>query len=129
METIQQAKEIAEQILEMTKALVLTGEKEQEEAEAEAYSVLMDEREPLVYELTDLREKIDSEEAASQEFAEIVKIISEITNLDKKNAALAEHMLESVQLSYKEVKQGQRINAVYNPIQGNEVSSTINIKQ
>jgi len=129
MEAIKQAKEVAEQILQMTKTLVLTGAKNQEEAEVEAYFILMDEREPLVDELSDLREQIDDEEKKSNEFAEVVKIISEITELDKKNVKLMEQMRKSVQSSYKEVKQGQRINEGYNPLPGNEVSSTINIKQ
>jgi hypothetical protein len=129
MEAIRQAKEAAEEILEMTKALVLTGAKEREEEEVEAYALLMDEREPLINELADLREQIDGEERETPEFAEVVQIILEITALDKKNAELMERVRESIQLSYKGVKQGQRISAGYNPLQGDEASITINIKQ
>ena len=129
MEAIKQAEEIARQILEMTNALTLTGEKENEETEIEAYSLLMDEREPLVDELTDLRHQIDDDEAASPEFAQVLKIIAQITDLDKKHSESMNLMRDSVQSSYKEVKQGQRINEGYNPLPGNEVSSTINIKQ
>lgn len=108
---------------------MLTGDKEKEEAEAEAYSVLMDEREPLVDELSDLNEQIDSEERKTAEFAEFAEIISKITALDKRNMAIMEKMCAAVQSSYKEVKQGQRINAGYNPLPGDGVSSIINIKQ
>jgi len=128
MEALQQARELSGQILEMTASLVLTGAKEFEEAEVEAYLLLLDEREPLVDELTDLKNQLGSSELSSAEFEEIKKIISEITEIDKKHIKIMEHMRNGVQESYKEVKQGQRIHAGYNPLPGNEVSSTINVK-
>jgi len=130
MDTIKQAQEIAEKILEMTKELQLTGEKENEEVEVLAYTFLMDERELLVDELTDLRQQIDETETASPEFAKVNEIISEIMALDKKNTEIIGKMREAVQMSYKEIKQGQRIQAGYNAYSNDEASSsTINIKQ
>jgi len=128
MDTLKLASELAEQILEMTKALVLSGEKENEEEETEAYINLLDEREVLIDELTDLRQQIDDEEAASSEFDKIKKTISEITELDKKHIRYMEKIRKGVQSSYREIKQGQRIHKGYNPLPGNEVSSTINVK-
>jgi len=129
MEAIKQARELAEEILNMTKALVLTGIKDKAEEEAEAYATLMDEREPLIDELSDLGGQLDEEERSTPEFEELVQIIKEITTLDKKNVETVKKMHESAQSSYKEVKQGQRINAGYNPLPSDEASSTINIKQ
>lgn len=127
MEQIKQAKELADQILEQTQALVLTGAKELEEQESEAYAMLMDEREPLIDELTDLRYQISETEAASTEFEEIKKVIAQITDLDKKHIKVIEHMRKNAQASYKEVKQGQRIHAGYNPLPGNEISRKFNV--
>lgn len=128
MEPLKQAAEIAAQILEKTKALVLTGAKEQEETEVEAYVALLEEREPLIDELTDLRQQIDENELSSAEFEKIKKIIAQIADLDKKHVAIIEHLHKGAQASYKEVKQGQRIHAGYNPLPGNEVSSRVDIK-
>ena len=128
MEALIQAKELADQILEMTLALVLTGAKENEEAEAEAYFALVEDREPLIEELTDLRLQIGEREAASEEFEEIKKVINQITALDKSHLNTMEHLHKNVRTSYKEIKQGQRIHAGYNPLPGNEVSSKFDVR-
>lgn len=129
MNTLAQAKELADRILQMTRGAALTGQKEDAEQEVEAFSVLMDEREPLIEELSDLRLRIDQTEAASAEFEEIRKVIAQITEIDKKHTIIMERFRENAHASYKEIKQGQRIHAGYNPLPGNEVSSKINIKQ
>jgi hypothetical protein len=130
METpLERAKELAEQIYELTKALVLTGEKEQEEAEVEAYTILLDEREPLIEELTDLRQQMDESEVSSPEFEEIKQTIAKITELDKMHLRFMQHKHKGAQASYKEIKIGQRIHAGYNPLPGNEVSSKFDVKQ
>ncbi|MCL2225214.1 MAG: hypothetical protein FWB96_09650 [Defluviitaleaceae bacterium] len=128
MEPLKQAKELVEQILLMTQGLVLTGVRDAGEEESEAYSLLMDEREPLIDELTDLRTKIDDTEAASAEFEAITQTIQQITALDKKHIAVMERLHKNVQSSYKDVKQGQRIHAGYNPVPDNEYSSKIDLK-
>jgi len=120
MGTLKRAKELVDEILELTQKIVLTGEKENAEAEADAFSELIYEREPLIDELTDLRLQIDTEEAASLEFEEIKKIITHL--------AIMEKLRNSAQKSYKGVKQGQRIHAGYNPLQGDEASSKFDIK-
>jgi hypothetical protein len=129
METLRLAKELSGKILSLTKALVLTGEKEKADAEAEAYSALMDEREPLVNELTDLRLQIDEAEAASAEFAEIKKVITQITDIDKQHLAVMERLRQDAQKSYRGVKQGQRIHVGYNPLSGDEAPSRIDVTQ
>jgi Asp-tRNA(Asn)/Glu-tRNA(Gln) amidotransferase C subunit len=129
MDVLNQAKELADKILELTRALVLTRDKDSRDAEVEAYVALMDEREPLVEELSDLRLQLDETETASPEFSEITKVIAQITDLDKKHLTVMEDYHKTVQNSYKGVKQGQRIHAGYKPLPGNEVSSTFDIKQ
>jgi hypothetical protein len=128
MEVLARAEELVDEILEMTKALTLTGDKEQREAEVTAYALLMEEREPLVDELTELRQQITDEEAASAEFTAITETIARITALDKKHVKFMGELRDDTQTSYKEVKLGQRIHAGYNPLPGNEVSSVFDIK-
>jgi len=127
MEVLTQAKEVADAILEMMEGFTLTGDKEKEDAEAEAYIALIDEREPLVEELTDLRQQISDEEFATLEFEEIKKVIEKITALDKKYMEGIRHHHKNAQASYREIKQGQRIFAGYNPLPGDEVSSKFNV--
>jgi hypothetical protein len=129
MENLKHAKELAEQILEMTRELTLSGEKENEALDVENYLALLDEREPLVDELSDLRLQISDEEASSAEFIQIKKIISMITEMDKKHIAHMETIRKDVQSSYKGIKQGQRIHKGYSPLPGDEVSSKIDMKQ
>jgi hypothetical protein len=128
MDALTQAKELADKILELTRALVLTGDKDSRDAEAEDYIALMDEREPLVDELSDLRLQLDETETASPEFSAITKVIAQITDLDKRHLAVMEDYHKTVQNSYKGVKQGQRIHAGYNPMQGDEASSKFDIR-
>jgi hypothetical protein len=113
----------------MTQAVSVTGEKETEAVEAETYANLMNEREPLVDELTDLRLQISQEEAATPEFEEITQAIKKITALDKAHLAVMEKLHAKTQKSYKGVKQGQRMFSGYNPLPGTEVPSTVDIKQ
>lgn len=129
MDTLIRAKELAEQILEITKSLVLTGIKENAETELEEYINVYDEREPLIEELTDLRQKLDENESQLPQFAEIVKILSQVTAMDKRNEATMAEMCKGAQASYKEVKQGQRLNAGYNPISGDVISGGFDTKQ
>jgi len=129
MDALEQAKNIADQILEMTKALVFSGEKEQEEDDVEAYAYLLEDREPLVHRLTALREEISKERAASEDFAAIRKVLDEIADLDKKHIAFMENLRNDAKESFKDVKQGQRIHMGYNPLPGNEVSSVFDVKQ
>jgi hypothetical protein len=129
MEAINQAREIAEEILEMTKSFVITGDKSQQEEDVEVFLALLEDREPLIDELSDIRQQLDDDELASPEFAEVVKILNQVTELNKKHMEEMENMRQSVQGSYKEIKQGQRIHAGYNPLPGNEVSSKFDIKK
>lgn len=128
-ESLKAAGELADQILQMTESLVLTGKRENEDEEVESYVNLMDEREPLIEELTDLRQQIADEEAASDEFARIKRTIEQITELDKKHLEFMQKKYKQVQGSYKEIKQGQRIHAGYNPLPGNEALGSFDIKQ
>jgi len=128
-DALQQAKELADEILEMTKELFLTGEQEREEEEVESYVNLMEEREPLVEHLTELKLMIDETMANSEEFAAIQKTIAEITELDKRHLEFMERKLKVVKDSYQKVKLGQRLQTGYNPLPGNEIPSRLDIKQ
>ena len=127
METLALARELADEIYRLSKLLGITGDKENEEAELEAYYNHLEEREPLVEELLDLKLQIDEDEAKSPEFLEIKKVIEKITELDKKHLDFVEKIHKTVQASYKEVKQGQRINSVYNSLSSSEMASQFDI--
>lgn len=128
-DTLQLTKELVDSILEMTKALVFTGEKDLEEQEVDSYVALLDERDPLIAQLEEIQPLIEPEMKNSAEFAEIKKVLAEIRRLDEKHLAFIEEKHKKAQGSYKEIKQGQRIHAGYNPLPGNEVSSKFDIKQ
>ncbi|MCL2387120.1 MAG: hypothetical protein FWC89_06160 [Defluviitaleaceae bacterium] len=129
MEDLTRAKELADQILAMTRALVLTGEKDNEIAEVDAYSDLMEDREPLISELTDIKQILNEEDLSSAEYAEIKKTITQITDLDQAQMNTIEHMYKVAKASFKDVKQGQRIHKGYHPLPGDEVSSKFDMKQ
>ena len=113
MDILKEANELTSAILEMTKALVLTGQKEQEEAEVEAYAKLVEEREPLINKLIELKKGVDAVMASSPEFEAICQTISEISDLDRGHLDSIESMYDAVQASHKEVKSGQRIHNAY----------------
>ncbi|MCL1863212.1 MAG: hypothetical protein FWF78_06580 [Defluviitaleaceae bacterium] len=127
MDTLAHAKELADEIFEMTNSLGLTGEKQNEEAELEAYFNLLDEREPLIDELLELKLQIDDTEAATPEFEAIKNVIAQITEADKKHLEFVQKIHSTVQASYKEVKLGQRINKGYSSFSGEEVASKFDI--
>jgi hypothetical protein len=114
--------------LELTKALVLTGAEEAEEQEIAAYATLMEEREPLVAKLTELKQEIDSEMLSSPEFAAIRQAIQAIADLDSRHLAIISRMREHVQKSHKEVKIGQRIHAGYVDLAPDSTSRRFDIK-
>jgi chromosome condensin MukBEF ATPase and DNA-binding subunit MukB len=129
MEDLSRAKEVAEQILAMTRRLVLTGEKEHEASETESYIDLLENREPLIEELTDLKQTMDKSDVASPQFAEIQQIIAQITEHEKTHTRIMQQMHTAAKASYRDIKQGQRIHTGYNPLPGSELSSRFDIKQ
>ena len=113
---LKKAKEIVDEIYKVTKKLVLTGERSNEESETEYYANLMDLREPLVEELVKLKSKFDSKMIASAEFSEIRKTLEDIRALDMGHLRYIEHIRSNVQGSYRDVKQGQKIHSGYQSI-------------
>ena len=127
MDTLKQAKQLADDILDMTRRVVISGESEKSEVDAEAYSALLDDREPLIFELTDLRLQISDEEVATEQFVAICNTLSQVAEIEKNHIAVIERLRGNAQSSYKGVKQGQRIAAGYNHMPQDEASSKINI--
>ena len=113
MDILKEASELTQAILKMTEELILTGVKEQEEAEVEAYAKLMEEREPLINKLTELKKGVDAVMASSPEFAAIRQTIEKISEADKSNLSRIESMYEGVQGSHKDIKVKQRIHNAY----------------
>jgi hypothetical protein len=128
METLQKAKELADKILSITSALVLTGADEQEESDIAAYAKMVEEREPLIAELTELKQSIDNEMAASEEFAAIVHTIDDIAKLDEEHLDFMENVREAVQGALRKVKHGQKIHEGYQALPPESTSRRFDIK-
>jgi SepF-like predicted cell division protein (DUF552 family) len=129
METLQKAQELADKIFRITSALVLTGADEQEESDIAAYAKMVEDREPLIAELTELKQSIDEEMAASEEFAAVAQTISDITKLDEKHTDFMENMREAVQAALRKVKHGQKIHEGYQALPPETTSRRFDIKQ
>ena len=126
---LKKAKEVVDEIYKMTQALVLTGSRDSEEAETEAYANLMELREPMVHELVQLKSKIDLEMKATAEFAEIRRTLEDIRTLDTDHLRHIEEIQTNVQDSYKDVKHGQRVHAGYQSIDDDSASRMFDKKQ
>jgi uncharacterized protein YfbU (UPF0304 family) len=120
MNALQAAQETLNEILQLTLNLHFTGQKEQEEAEVDAYVAHIEAREPLVKKLTELKPQIDTQ---SPEFPLLQQMITDIASLDKKHSESMAHLRDAVSSSLKEVKSGQKLNTAYHIFDGNEVGS------
>jgi len=129
MDTLKEARTFAKAILELTKELEFSGDKENEEAEIEAYAKVMEERQPLVDKLMELKKEIDSVKQSSPEFGEIKQIIGSIADLDKKHHTFLNNIKNSVQQSHKIIKQGQKIHEGYMDLPPDSESCRFDIKQ
>jgi len=110
---LKQAKEIADNILNMTKAVIITGFDDVQEAEVEAYANLMEKREPLVQQLAELKKEIDAAMASSPEFEEIQQTISRIAEIDNANLTYVERMSEDMKVAMRKIKGGQKVYQGY----------------
>jgi len=128
MDALQQAQSLADKILALTKALVLTGEEEQEEADIEAYAKMVEAREPLIKEMMALRPQIDDAAQETEEFAVIVKTIDDIAALDDEHHEFMENVREAVQGALRKVKHGQKVHAGYQALPPDSTSHRFDIK-
>ena len=129
MDILKEATELTSSILKMTQALVITGQKAQEEAEVEAYATLMEAREPLINKLVELKKGIDTVMMSSPEFVAIKQTIEKISELDKVHLSSIKSMIEVVQASHKDVKTGQRIHNAYVGLPSDSTSHRFDITQ
>jgi len=113
MDSVKQAQELANKIYSITKALVLTGDIEHEEAEISAYANMVEAREPLVRKLAALQESIDESARETDEFAAVLDTIHDITAINEQHDDFIENMREAVQGAIRKVKHGQKIHAGY----------------
>ena len=129
MDILKEADDLVNAILKMTKDLKFTGQKEQEEADVEAYAELMEARDPLISKLLELKKGVDAAMTATPEFEAIKKTITDITDLDKTHLAYIKDMYDMVQASHKEVKSGQRIHNAYVDLQPESTSRRFDATQ
>lgn len=113
MDILKEAQSLTESILKMTKDLVLTGQKENEEVETDAYVKLMEDRQPLVDKLTELKKGIDSVIESSPEFDDIRQTIKTITDLDEEHIILMNRMNESAHTAHKDIKVRRKLHNAY----------------
>ena len=128
MDILKEASDITHAILRMTEALIITGVKEQQDDEIEAYAKLMEEREPLINKLTELKKGVDAVMASSPEFVAIKQTIAKISELDKSHLSYIEKMHSVAQVTRKDIKVGQRIHNAYVGIPS-DTSSTFDATQ
>jgi hypothetical protein len=129
VDALTQAKQLVDEIYKLTKELVLTGDERLEEQEVEAYVALMEAREPLVGQLTELRQKVDATTVSSVEFSAIKQTIADIANLEKEHLATIGYMRDGAQESFKGLKHGQKIRAGYNTQPVESMSRMFDMKQ
>jgi uncharacterized coiled-coil DUF342 family protein len=129
MDSLKEARAFAKAILEITEGLDFSGDSENEEDEIEAYAKAMEERQPLVDKLMELKKEIDSVMKSSPEFGEIKQIIGNIADLDEKHSAFLNSIKNSVQQSHKVIKQGQKIHEGYMDLPPDSESCRFDIKQ
>lgn len=125
MNALAQAKTLTDEILALTAALVLTGAKDAEESEVEAYVNLVEARRPLVEKLTALNIK----DKNSEEFKAVQATIETIAGIDRQHLEHLEAMREVMNASLKDVKHGQRIHAGYQAQADESMHSRFDIKQ
>jgi hypothetical protein len=128
METLLQAQELADKILAITKALVLTGADEQEEADIAAYVKMVEEREPLTAQLLEIQQHISSEITDTDEFAAIVQTIEDIAIADEEHLKFMENVREAVQGALRKVKHGQKIHEGYTALPPDATSRRFDMK-
>jgi N-dimethylarginine dimethylaminohydrolase len=112
----EQARNIAAEVLSLTRALTLTGEPELAEAEVSAFAELMDKREPLIEKMLEAKKSAGGGDAA------LDKIITEIINMDRAHRKTIDHIQNHLRSSIKEIKSGQRLSDVYVHPMDNQVS-------
>ena len=108
-----QAQDLVDRIFQATAGLQMTGLKEAEEQESEAYAKLMEEREPWVAQLTALKEKLTPTQRASAQFERIRQVIVDITALDKAQLATVQQMQDAMRGSIKDMKSGRKMASAY----------------
>ncbi|MCL2203449.1 MAG: flagellar protein FliT [Defluviitaleaceae bacterium] len=113
MNVLEQAQDIVDKLYQLTAGLSFIGDDENEDSDIEAYIAMVDAREPLIKELAALRGEMDTATQATPEFAEIVRCIDDIAELDREHLSFFEKLREEVQSSIKEIKKGRQINNAY----------------
>ena len=129
MEALKQAREYAEKILAMTEALVLSGAPEQEEADIAAYAKLLEDREPLIAKLTELKKNMTEEMTATEEFLEVKEIIAGTAKLDEEHLEFMEDVREAVLGALRKIKQGQKVHEGYQAPPPESSSHGFDVKQ
>jgi uncharacterized protein YllA (UPF0747 family) len=105
---------LAEKIYQLTVDLNYTGGDENDDDEIDAYVTMVNAREPLIKELLDLKERIDTITRTTAEYAEFLKCIEDIREAEKDHTAYFTQLHEEVRGSIKEIKKGRQINSAYN---------------
>lgn len=127
MDILKEASTITTKLVEMTRSLVLTGQKDKEEDEVEAYAKLIESREPLIARLNKINEGVDAAMASSPEFRLIRDNIDKIKELDEEHRSYMEAIRGTVQASHKEVRTGRRLHNAYVDVAPMSTSRSIDV--
>jgi len=108
-----QAQSIVDQLYRLTVDLSFTGEDEQEDNEIAAYAEMVEARAPLVEQMAVLQTQLTPADRTTPEYAEIMRTIADIADLDSTHRNFFEQLRDEVKDSLKGIKQGQKIHSAY----------------
>lgn len=111
---LERAVAIVDELFQLTANLSFTGADETEDDDIAAYVAMVDARAPLVEELTALREHLTPTDRATEDYADILRTITEITEMDAAHREFFEKLREEVRGAIKEIKQGRAVSSAYN---------------
>ncbi|MDR1664079.1 MAG: flagellar protein FliT [Clostridiales bacterium] len=124
---LEKALGLAEEILELTSALSLTGQPDVVEIEIDEYTALIEERDPLVKELTELMREAEKD---TDGWRALEGIVQKIFVMDKENRRIMEHTRGLVQNSMKELRSGRKLsNAYAHPLEVRVSSGRLDTRQ
>jgi len=113
MDKINEVKELATKIYNITNSLNLSGIPEKQEEDITAYINMIEARQPLIEKLQEYKESFDAETISSPEFYIVSDIIGDIAKLDEKHNDSMEDLREVVLVAIRKIKAGQKIHKGY----------------
>jgi len=107
------AHQLIQDMVQLTAALHITGQKDLEEQEVEAYATLMEQREPLVAQLVGLSGQLTPADKATVRFADMQQMAQDMATMDAAFTSHMQHLQPTMRSTIKDIKQGRQLSAAY----------------